>query len=115
MAGRTAGDAAGDASGGGSADGGEGEVRRAVRIERAAYALLLRDCRRLLRAVRAGEAEASQAGAAAGGDMDGAGNGSVSGEAAAASQARGAEAEAIHLLQATARDDARRLPRVAAD
>ena len=96
-----------------------------VSIERAAYARLLRDCRSMRRALRDGAEEAAAAGdayKASGGGGGGGGGGFsrgsgdsvselVSAASAAAALARQAEAEAIELLQRTAREEARRLPK----
>ena len=94
-----------------------------VSIERAAYARLLRDCRSMRRALRDGAEEAAAAGDAYKASGGGGGGGEVSrgsgdsvselvsAASAAAALARQAEAEAIELLQRTAREEARRLPK----
>ena len=94
-----------------------------VSIERAAYARLLRDCRSMRRALSDGAEEAAAAGDAYKASGGGGGGGEVSrgsgdsvselvsAASAAAALARQAEAEAIELLQRTAREEARRLPK----
>ena len=86
---------------------GDGKIAGgSVRIERAAYAKLLRDCRSLARTLRAGEEQATAAASA-----DDGVSALVGAASAAAALARQAEAEAIELLRSTAREEARKLPK----
>ena len=73
-----------------------------IEIERAAYAKMLRVCRTMGRALREGRAAAMEASAAAEPPER---------LVSAAATARAAEAEALQVLVATARREARMLPR----
>ena len=91
-----------------STSGEEGKIAGGrMSIERAAYARLLRDCRGMIRTLRAGEEEAASVVSSNGGVSAPL----VAAASAAAALARQAEAEAIELLQKTARDEARKLPK----
>ena len=83
-------------------------------IERAAYAMLLRDCRVLMRALREGQETAVAAiGRRGVATQGGAGEGEVAPAVLveAARAARDTELEAVRRLQAVAIEEARRLPR----
>lgn len=91
-----------------STSGEEGKIAGGrMSIERAAYARLLHDCRSMARMLRAGEEEAASVVSSDGGVSAPL----VAAASAAAALARQAEAEAIELLQKTAREEARKLPK----